>query len=166
MSAFATATEKSYWPLVSAQLKAAAPFMIATHERNLDNDCRAISELKFAAKTTDAVESQFATYDYVLKLRAGHGATAGVAQAIRMHAMASPGETQAKAAQQVKEKRKRKLGGEASEAEQIALHVKRWEVTSFFELPKEKRWAIILSVRKAYQVSFFFHCSTSTAVTC
>jgi len=79
-SAYATATEKSFWPLASAHLVAAAPFMLATHDRNLDDDCQGIPVLKPAAKTTDAAESQFATYDYAMGLGAGFGATAGVAQ--------------------------------------------------------------------------------------
>ena len=79
-SAYDIATDKSFWPLTYAHLAAASPFMLATHDRNLDKDCRDIPILKHAAKTTDPVESTFATYDYVLRLRAGHGATAGVAQ--------------------------------------------------------------------------------------
>ena len=78
-SAYATATEKSFWPLASAHLVAAAPFMLAIHDRNLDGDCQGIPVLKHAAKTTDAAESQFATYDYAMRLGAGFGATAGVA---------------------------------------------------------------------------------------
>jgi hypothetical protein len=93
-SAYATATEKSFWPLVSAHLAAAAPFMEATRHRNRDVDCQAIPVLAHAAKTTDSVESQFATYDYALRLGAGVGATAGVAQAISMHCMDTPGAMQ------------------------------------------------------------------------
>ena len=62
-SAYATATDKSYWPLVLAHLKTASPFMLATHDRNLDIDCRDIPVLRHAAITTDSVESQFTTYD-------------------------------------------------------------------------------------------------------
>ena len=59
--------------------------MLAIHDRNLDDDCQGIPVLKHAAKTTDAAESQFATYDYAMRLGAGFGAAAGVAQATRMH---------------------------------------------------------------------------------
>ena len=78
--------DTSFWPLTSAHLAAASPHMLETHDRNLDDDRQNIPVLDHAAETTDLVESIFAIYYYVLKLGAGHGATAGIAQSIRMHA--------------------------------------------------------------------------------
>ena len=92
-----TATEKSFWPLVSAHLVAATPFMLATHDRNFDDDFQGIPVLKHSAKNNDPVESQFGTFDYFLRLGAGFGATAGVAQAASMHAMETPGAMRGKA---------------------------------------------------------------------
>lgn len=152
-AAYATATEKSFWPLVSAHLAAAAPFMVATHDRNLDLDCQGIPVLKHAAKTTDSVESQFATYDYALRLRAGVGATAGVAQAISMHAMDTPGAMQGKAAATVKAKSKRGECSGALHADQVADQVAEWDVMNFFSLPEDQRWTIMQSVRKNYNVN-------------
>mmetsp|Transcript_36682 Transcript_36682/g.82183 ORF Transcript_36682/g.82183 Transcript_36682/m.82183 type:complete len:435 (+) Transcript_36682:632-1936(+) len=149
-SAYATATEKSFWPLASAHLVAAAPFMLAIHDRHLDDDCQGIPVLKHAAKTTDAVESQFATYDYAMQLGAGFGATAGVAQATRMHAMKTPGAMRDKAKAVTKAKRKHDGGSEASQAGQVDDLVAKWDVTNFFALPADQRWTIIRSVRKGY----------------
>ena len=152
-SAYDIATDKSFWPLTSAHLAAASPFMLATHDRNLDEDCRDIPVLEHAAKTTDPVESTFATYDYVLRLRAGHGATAGVAQSIRMHAMDTPGALKEKAEDKVKNKRKRGVGTTVTEAENVAEQIEKWRTTSFFALPRAERWAIIKSVRKQYSAN-------------
>ncbi len=105
---YGTATDTDFWPLVSAHLAAASPFMLATHQRNLDVD--GIPVLQHAAKTTDPVVSEFAIYDYALRLGAGFGATAGVAQSISMHAMDTPGAMDKKAATTVSRKRKRGFG--------------------------------------------------------
>ena len=152
-SAYATATEKSFWPLVSAHLAAAAPYMVDTHNRNLDPDCKDIPELKHAAKTTDSVESLFATFDYASRLRAGFRATAGVAQAICMHAMDTPGAMQGKAAATVKAKRKRGECSGALQADQVDDQVAEWNIMNFFSLPKDQRWSIIRSVRTDYNVN-------------
>lgn len=149
-SAYEMATEKEYWPLVSAHLQGAAPIMLETHKRNLDVDCREFPVLKHAAKTTDFVESQFATYDYAMRLGAGFGATAGVAQSMRMHAMDTQGAKQAAAAKAVSKKRKQGLGAALTEEQQVREQLKSWDVTSFFSLPETERWAIIKSVRLAY----------------
>ena len=152
-SAYDIATDKSFWPLTSAHLAAASPFMLATHDRNLDQDCRDIPVLKHSAKTTDPVESTFATYDYVLRLRAGHGATAGVAQSMQMHAMDTPGALSQNAVDTVRKKRKRGVGTTASESENVAEQMEKWKTTSFFALPREERWAIIKSTRKSYKAN-------------
>ena len=148
---YGTATDTDFWPLVSAHLDAASPFMLATHQRNLDVDCRSIPVLQHAAKTTDPVESEFAIYDYALRLDAGFGATAGVAQSISMHAMDTPGAMDKKAATTVSRKRKRGFGGGATEAAQVAEQLAKWNTTNFFALPRERRWEIIVSVRKNYE---------------
>ena len=152
-SAYDIATDKSFWPLTSAHLAAASEFMLATHERNRDKDCRDIPVLKHAAKTTDPVESTFATYDYVLKLHAGHGATAGVAQAMHTHTMDTPGALTQHAVDMVKKKRKRGVGTTASVAENVAEQIEKWSTTSFFALPRAERWAIIKSARKEYKAN-------------
>jgi hypothetical protein len=150
-SAYATASNKSFWPLVSAHLVAASPFMLATHDRNLDDDCKAIPVLAHAPITTDTVESQFATYDYALRLGAGFGATAGVAHATWLHTMETPGAKRAKAGAKVQAKRKRGIGTSTTEAEQISEQIAKWDTTSFFSLPPDKRWSIIVSVRSNYK---------------
>lgn len=148
---YTAATDRDFWPLVSAHLVAASPFMLATHNRNLDIDCRDIPVLEHAAKTTDPVESEFAIYDYVLRLGAGFGATAGVAQSISMHAMETPGAMRHKAIVAVSRKRSHGLSGVATDAEQVAEQLAKWNTTSFFALPRERRWEIVVSVRKNYK---------------
>lgn len=151
ISAYATATEEAFWPLVSAHLTAASPYMLATHERNLDVDCRDIRVLQHAPKTTDPVESQFAIYDYVLRLGAGFGSTAGVAQSISMKTMATPGEMGARAKRAVDNKRAKGIGLDMPIAKQVANQLAVWNTMSFFALPMERRWVIIKSVRMAYK---------------
>jgi len=102
-------------------------------------------------KTTDPVESEFAIYDYVLRLGAGFGATAGVAQSISMKAMATHGEKQAKAKEVVAHKRAKGIGLDMSIEKQVANQLAAWDTMSFFALPKERRWVIIKSVRMAYK---------------
>jgi hypothetical protein len=148
---YAAATDEGFWPLVSAHLVAASPFMLATHERNLDVDCRDIPVLRHAATTNDPVESEFGIYDYVLRLGAGFGATAGVAQSTSMHAMDTPGALNQKAAAAVGRKRSRGLSKIAPEAELVAEQLAKWNTTSFFALPRERRWEIIVSVRRNYK---------------
>jgi hypothetical protein len=150
-SAYTTASNKLFWPLVSAHLVAASPFMLATHNRNLDDDCQAIPVLAHAPITTDTVESQFATYDYALRLGAGFGATAGVAHATWLHTMETPGAKRAKAGAKVQAKRKRGIGTGTTEAEQISEQIAKWDTTSFFSLSPDKRWSIIVSVRNNYK---------------
>ena len=150
-STYAIATDRSFWPLASAHLVAASPYMLATHDRNLDIDCRDIAVLRYAPTTTDSVETQFAIYDHVLRLGAGVGATAGVAQSISMKAMATPGELQSRAVAAVNKKRKRGLGGDSTAEEQVTKKIAAWHTYFFFSLSKERRWAIICSVRIAYK---------------
>jgi len=125
--------------------------MLETHDRNLDVDCRDIPVLANAAKTTDSVETQFAIYDYAMRLGASFGATAGVAQSMSMHTMETPGALRQKAAAVASHKRKRALCNGSTEAEQVAEQLAKWHTTSFFALPRERRWEIIDSVRKDYK---------------
>ena len=125
--------------------------MLATHDRNLDEYCQGIPVLKHASKNTDSVESQFGTFDYFLRLRAGFGATAGVAQAASMRAMETPGAMRGKAKAVTKAKRKHNADSEASQNDQVDDVVAKWDATNFFSLPADKRWTIIRSVRKGYK---------------
>lgn len=150
-SAYAVATEKAFWPLVGAHVQGAAPFMLATHDRNVDPDCQDIADLKHAAKTTDPVESSFGSYDFVTILKTGVGATMGVAQSTLLHAMDTPGAKRDKAEKSVKAKRRSGVGTGATEEEQVEEQVSKWDVTSFFALSKSQRWTIIRSVRLSYK---------------
>ena len=110
------------------------------------------TSLEHAAKTTDPVGSTFATYDYVLKLHAGHGAT-GVAQAMHMNTMDTPSALERDAEERAKHKRKRGMETSATEAEDGAKQIAKWNSTSYFALPRNERWAIIKSVRKNYKAN-------------
>ena len=125
--------------------------MLATHDRNLDKDCRDISVLEHAPINTDSVESQFSHYDNVLKLGAGVGATTGVALSIATKSMATDGELRSRAEAAVEKKRKRGLGGDLAIEEQVTEKIAAWQTLSFFALPKGRRWDIICSVRRAYK---------------
>ena len=85
------------------------------------------------------VESQFATYDYAMRLGAGFGATAGVAQATRMRAMETPGAMRGKAKAVTKVKHEHDGGSEASQAGQVGDFVAKWDATNFFSLPADQR---------------------------
>ena len=151
--AFATATKADYWADVSAHLRAASPFMIETHLRNLDKDCSEISELKYAPKTSDFVESGFAHVDLAMSTISGAGVESclGVAHAAMLKAFETDGGKRAKARQVVLKKRKRELGGNGSLEEEIDEQVEAWDATSFFKLDRELRWTIIKDVRRRYK---------------
>lgn len=72
-AAWQEATQGGTWCLVSPFLRAAAPFMPATHLRNLDKDCVGISELEYAPINTDFVESGFAHLDRATRTLFGAG---------------------------------------------------------------------------------------------
>ena len=82
-AAWQEATQGDTWCLVSLFLRAAAPVMLATHERDLDKDCVGISEPEYAPINTDFVESGFAHLDRATRTLFGAGMDAciGVAHA-------------------------------------------------------------------------------------
>ena len=127
--------------------------MIATHQRNLDNDCSEISELKYAQKTSDVVESGFAHVDLAVNTLCGAGVEAclGVAHASMLKAFKTEGGKHAKAKVSVLKKRKRGVGGDGSVEKEVEELVEQWDATSFFKLDREKRWAIIKDVRRQYE---------------
>ena len=108
-SAFKTATSADCWSDVSAHLRAASPFMLATHRRNLDKDCSHVSELKYAPTTSGLVESGFAHVDLCVSTLCGANIEAciGVAHAAMLKAFDTTGAKRAKAEVSVERKRKR-----------------------------------------------------------
>ena len=91
---YSLATSKRSWPYISAHLHNAAPFMLATHKRNLDFDCKDIPELEFAPKPTDTTESSFSCVDSAIKSNGAEGgiySCFGVAQAKIMQFLQTPG---------------------------------------------------------------------------
>jgi hypothetical protein len=144
--AFTVAIEREFWPLVSAHLLAAAPFMRETHNRNLDKDCAAIQELFHAPINTDGVESGFAYFDNALKLEASVYAELGVAHATAMKLMTTDGSKKARA--------RRSSSGIADAGERAAAveaKMSVWNCTSFFSLTREKRWLIIKDVQRSFK---------------
>mmetsp|Transcript_43941 Transcript_43941/g.81257 ORF Transcript_43941/g.81257 Transcript_43941/m.81257 type:complete len:113 (-) Transcript_43941:1080-1418(-) len=73
-----------------AHLCDAAPSMLATHRRNLDEDAAGLQELQHAPKTSDKIESCFAVLDRTRVLGASTHALFGVASANLLKAFQSP----------------------------------------------------------------------------
>jgi hypothetical protein len=142
------ATDAVGWAMPCAHLCDAAPFMLATHRRNLDEDAAGLQELQHAPKTSDKIESCFAVLDRTLVLGASTHALFGVASANLLKAFQSPAAKKKQAEAHVK-KRQRENGGTGSTAEVEQL-VAAWDMTSFNSLPREKRWGIIKDVRRKY----------------
>ena len=141
------ATEKFSWPYASAHLHAAAPFMLATHKRNLDDNFKGVEDLKFAPTTSDRAESAFSNFDFSYSRNKSEGATYanfGVAQSKVMHFVSPPGRKR-----HLAEKKFRSAPKE-ERAEKVAKKLREWDVTSFFSIPREKRWEIILDVQKNF----------------
>ena len=145
--AFTVVNEREYWPLVSAHLQAAAPFMHETHNRNLDKDCADIQALFHAPINTDIVESGFAHFDNALELDASVHAELGVAHAKALKLMTTDGS---------KHLRARRLSASIADpserAAAVAAKMSVWNYTSFFSLPREKRWLIIKDVQRNFKL--------------
>ena len=147
---YSLATSKRSWPYISAHLHNAAPFMLATHKRNLDFDCKDIPELEFAPKTTDTTESSFSCVDSAIKSNGAEGgiySCFGVAQAKIMHFLQTPGEKRKRAEEQYRSSQI------ADKPALVAKKLREWDVTSFFQLKREDRWEIIKDIRKKNQTN-------------
>ena len=73
------------------------------------------------------------------------------AQSTCLKAFDTLGGKRARAADVVKGKRKRGIGTDATEDEQVAEQLAKWDTTCFFNLSRDRRWAIIQSVREEYK---------------
>ena len=145
-AAWQEATQGDTWCLVSPFLRAAAPVMLATHERNLDKDCVGISELEYAPINTDFVESGFAHLDRATHTLFGAGMDAciGVAQASMPGAFQTEGMRQAAAKAAVRKEHQATGSSSARmilDPADVDTKAAGLEITSFFKLPK-KRWEI------------------------
>jgi len=147
--AYLIATDAVGWEMPCAHLCDAAPYMLATHRRNLDEDAAGVPELEHAPKTTDKIESCFAVLDRTLVLGCETHALFGVASANLLKAFQSP-EAKRKLAETTVKKRQRENGGTGGAAEVDEL-VAAWDMTSFNSLPREKRWGLIKDVRRKYK---------------
>ena len=149
--AYADCTDPETWLMVAHHLASAAPYMAATHSRacNLDMDCSNIPSLRYAPINTDVVESGFAHFDDALKLNASINAMIGVAHAKALKAFSTDGE-KAEKAKATALKRRNAGGGSSSLSSDAAALVKQWDTTSFFKMPREKRWEVIKSIQKNY----------------
>ena len=152
-SAYTEATKADSLEQVKTHLKAAAPFMLATHDRNLDKDCSTISELQYAPKTTDFVESSFAAVDWTTRTLCGASMEAclGVAHAMVLKAFVSDGAKQQASASAARKKRQKTGGTSDSDQAAFAEQLEAWDTTSFFKLPPEERWVVIRDLQYRYK---------------
>jgi len=115
-AAYAKATEKKDWALACSHLRDAAPYMLATHQRNVDGDASGRPELEHAPTTTDPIESCYGVLDRTLILGASLQAVFGVAAAHLLHAFESAAAKRARAKEAVA-RRKAHGTGDGSEEE-------------------------------------------------
>jgi len=152
-SAYTEATSRE--TNVSAHLSSAAPFMLATHLRNLDKDCMGISELEYAPITTDFVESGFAHLDLAIRTLGGASMDSciGAAQAAAMKAFATDGDRHAAAMQSARKVgRDTGLKGAAAQTdEKVVAQKLESELTSFWSLAAQERWEIIRELQSRYK---------------
>jgi hypothetical protein len=154
-TAYFEATKPASWAHVSAHLAAAAPFMLATHKRNLDKDCWGITELEYSPINSDVVESGFGHLD--LCIRSLHGTPIqgciGVAHAAMLKAFATDaGKRQAaKAAARMEARATGTKGGGAADEAVVQAKLAAWETTSFFKLPRAERWKLITDIQFRYK---------------
>ena len=149
---YAECTDAETWKMVAHHLESASPYMAATHCRgcNIDDDFSKVASLEHAPINTDVVESGFAHFDDALKIKASVKAMIGVAHAKALKAFSTDGEKKEKAMQTARKMMARGSGSSSLSNDAAAL-VEKWNVTSFFNFPREKRWMIIKSVQKNYK---------------
>ena len=119
-AAYLIATDAAGWAMPCAHLCDAAPFMLATHRRNLDEDAAGVLELEHVPKTSDKIESCFAVLERTLVLGANTFSLFGVASANLLKAFDAPAAKKSLAEATVR-KRKRENGGTGGTAEVDAL---------------------------------------------
>jgi hypothetical protein len=108
-----------------------------------------VAALEHAPKTSDKIESCFAVLDRTLVLGASTHCLFGVAHSQLLKAFDAAA-TKEQLAKRAVAKRKKKNGGSGNQ-EEINEQVEAWDVTSFFSLPREKRWRIIKDVQRNYR---------------
>ena len=153
-SAYTEATSRE--TNVSAHLSSAAPFMLATHLRNLDKEFMGISELEYAPIMTGFVESGFAHLDLAIRTLGGVSMDSciGVAQAAAMKAFATDGDRHAAAMQSARKAgRDTGLKGAAAQTDEevVAQKLESYELTSFWSLTAPERWEIIRELESRYE---------------
>jgi len=147
-AAFAIATEKSLWWMVSGHLRDVSPFMIATHERNLDEDAAGVAELEHTPKTSDVLESTFAVLDRTLVLGANTHALFGVAHAQLIKGFDTAPAKKQRAKETVAQKMRR--GASDGGSDEVDAQVAAWDITSYFSLSRKKWWGLVKDVRRHY----------------
>ena len=121
--------------------------MRETHKRNLDKDCADIQALFHAPINTDIVESGFAHFDNALELDASVHAELGVAHAKALKLMTTDGSKYSRA-----RRLSASIADPSERAAAVASKMSVWNCTSFFSLPREKRWLIIKDVQRNFKL--------------
>ena len=154
-SAYLEAIRAESLLMVQNHLRAGAPFMLATHKRNLDKDCSSFSELRYAPINSDFVESCFAHVDLATRTLCGASVEAccGVAHANVMHAFETEGAKKEVAAKIARKRRKLEGGSTGDDSVAVEDQLESWDVTSYFSLPREERWVIIRDLQFNYKTT-------------
>jgi hypothetical protein len=132
-----------------AHLFHAAPFLLATHRRNLDEFAAGAPELEHALKTSEKIESCFTVFDRILVLGASTHALFGAASACLLNVFHSPAAKRNLAEAAVR-KRQRENGGTGGAA-MVDKLVAAWDMTSFVSLSREKRSDLIRDVQRGHK---------------
>ena len=147
--AYIMAIRREHRHHVSAHLRAASAPMLATHLRNLDNDCSGNEEVAlYAPIVTDPVEGGFGCFDYLLgKSGASVESSFGTAHAQKMRTMTNAAELRKQAEKSVKDKR---TGSGIGTDDDVEEKLRSWAYTSWKQaLPKKERMVVIKSLQKS-----------------
>jgi hypothetical protein len=122
---FKNATDAEHWRYTVVYLKAAAPYMLATLERNLDEDLD--EAFKDVPKTNDFSESIFAYWDRAARSQAGIQAVKGIVMAGMTHALDTDPQRIARATENVKRGiRNGTLEGDFEDFLQVAVEKEKY----------------------------------------
>jgi hypothetical protein len=154
-SAYEKAIHPEFWALVGAHVADGSKFMLATHQRNLDKNCTDIAELKEAPVTSDKVESGFGVLDvHSGNLTCSMQNTIGVAHASLLKLFTPLGE-KLQNAQRIAQS-KFKESEISNFDEEVHNQMDRWNLTSWWEVPREKRWEILKWCQQHRKVIDYF----------
>ena len=145
------ATQPEHWKYVR-YLKAAAPAMLKTRDRNIDEDLDGKEAFKDIPLTNDFSEGIFAHWDRAARNSpAGIQAVKGQVMARTTHALDTDAQRTARATEKVKQGiRNGSLEGDYEELLNSAIM--KENLLNYFQYDKEERYALLIEARSALKV--------------